>query len=215
MSAAARDAAAALRAAVVRDAAGLLRLRAAWSELCGEAQSSCLFLSPEWLIPWWEHFGARRELHCIAIFEQDRLIGFLPSFTEQVRIAGVPVRRIAFLGDGATGCDYLDMLAVPGREAEVRAAALLALGELRWDVCDLDGLGRDSPTALHLAQLFPNGRAVRSSALFGEDFMACTWSFANSSAAMRSSRLRWCLGLPEGRSLTAPRSSLSSTKTPW
>src|SRR5207248_6021138 len=27
-----------------------------------------------------------------------------------------------------------------------------------------DGLGRDSPTALHLAQLFPNGRAVRSSA---------------------------------------------------
>ena len=166
MSAAARvaDAAAALRAAVVRDAAGLLRLRAAWSELCGEAQSSCLFLSPEWLIPWWEHFGGRRELRCIAIFEQDRLIGFLPLFTEQVRMAGVPVRRIAFLGDGATGCDYLDMLAAPGREAEVRTAALLALGELRWDVCDLDGLGRDSPTALHLAQLFPNGRAVRSPA---------------------------------------------------
>jgi len=153
-----------LRAEVVRDAAGLLRLRAAWSDLCGEARSGCLFLSPEWLIPWWEHFGDGRQPSCIALFEQDRLVGFLPLFSESVRVAGVPARRVAFLGDGATGCDYLDLLAAPGREAEVRSAALGALGELPWDVCDLDGLWRDSPTALHLAQLFPNRRAVRSSA---------------------------------------------------
>jgi CelD/BcsL family acetyltransferase involved in cellulose biosynthesis len=153
-----------LRAEVVRDAAGLLRLRAAWSDLCGEARCGCLFLSPEWLIPWWEHFGDGRQPSCIALFEQDRLVGFLPLFSESVRVAGLPARRVAFLGDGATGCDYLDVLATPGREAEVRSAALGALGELTWDVCDLDGLWRDSPTALHLAQLFPNGRAVRSSA---------------------------------------------------
>jgi CelD/BcsL family acetyltransferase involved in cellulose biosynthesis len=154
----------ALRAEVVRDAAGLLRLRAAWSALCSRSRSGCLFLSPEWLIPWWEHFGDGREPSCIAIFEQDLLAGFLPLFTEDTRVAGVPARRLAFLGDGATGCDYLDLLSVPEREAEVRAAALDALGRLPWDVCDLDGLWRDSPTALHLAQLFPNGRAVRSSA---------------------------------------------------
>jgi CelD/BcsL family acetyltransferase involved in cellulose biosynthesis len=153
-----------LRAEVVRDGAGLLRLRAAWSDLCGEARSGCLFLSPEWLIPWWEHFGDGRQPSCIALFEQDRLVGFLPLFSEPVRVAGVRARRVAFLGDGATGCDYLDVLAAPGREAEVRSAALGALGELAWDVCDLDGLWRDSPTALHLAQLFPNGRAVRSPA---------------------------------------------------
>jgi CelD/BcsL family acetyltransferase involved in cellulose biosynthesis len=153
-----------LRAEVVRDGAGLLRLRAAWSDLCGEARSGCLFLSPEWLIPWWEHFGDGRQPSCIALFEQDRLVGFLPLFSEPVRIAGVRARRVAFLGDGATGCDYLDVLAAPGREAEVRSAALGALGELAWDVCDLDGLWRDSPTALHLAQLFPNGRAVWSPA---------------------------------------------------
>ena len=153
-----------LRTEVVREPAGLLRLRADWSALCVEARSGCLFLSPEWLIPWWEYFGAGRELCCIATFESERLVGFLPLFTEQVRIAGVAVRRVAFLGDGATGCDYLDLLADPRREAEVRAAALEALGALPWDVCDLDGLWRESPTALHLAQLFPNGRAVRSSA---------------------------------------------------
>jgi len=153
-----------LRTEVVRDPAGLLRLRGDWSALCAGARSGCLFLSPEWLIPWWEHFGAGRQLSCVAMFERERLVGFLPLFSEVVRLAGVPVRRVAFLGDGATGCDYLDVLAAPGGEVEVRAAALVALGELPWDLCDLDGLWRDSPTALHLAQLFPNGRAVRASA---------------------------------------------------
>jgi len=158
------EAPAALRTEVVRDAAGLLRLRAEWSALCSEARSGCLFLSPEWLVPWWERFGQGREPCCIALFERERLVGFLPLFSEPVRLAGMPARRVAFLGDGATGCDYLDVLAAPGREAEVRAAALEALGRLPWDVCDLDGLLRDSSTALHLAQLFPNGRAVRSPA---------------------------------------------------
>jgi len=158
------EAAGALRTEVVRDPAGLLRLRSDWSALCAAARSGCLFLSPEWLIPWWEHFGAGRQPSCLAMFDRERLVGFVPLFSEVARLAGLPVRRVAFLGDGSTGCDYLDVLAAPGREVEVRAAALAALGELRWDLCDLDGLWRDSPTALHLAQLFPNGRAVRASA---------------------------------------------------
>jgi len=153
----------AMRTEVVRDAPGLLRLRSQWSALCREARAGCLFLSPEWLMPWWEHFGEGREPCCIALFEGERLVGLLPLFAERVRVAGMPATRVAFMGDGATGCDYLDILAAPGREVEVRAAALETMGELRWDLCDLDGLWRDSPTALHLAQVFPNRRAVRSS----------------------------------------------------
>jgi CelD/BcsL family acetyltransferase involved in cellulose biosynthesis len=153
----------ALRAEVVRDPAGLLRLRSAWGALCDESEAGCLFLTPEWLIPWWEHFGAGRTLCCIAVFERERLSGFLPLFSEPARFAGISARRVAFLGDGATGCDYLDVLAAPGRETDVRAAVLDALGELPWDVCDLDGLWRESATAQFLAQRFPNRRAVRSS----------------------------------------------------
>ncbi|TMB06875.1 MAG: hypothetical protein E6J64_06840, partial [Deltaproteobacteria bacterium] len=136
----------ALRREVVRDPAGLLRLRSEWSALCDEARAGCLFLSPEWLIPWWEHFGEGRELCCVAVREGARLVGFLPVFRERVRLAGVPIERVAFLGDGATGCDYLDLLTAPGRETDVRDAALEELGELRWDLCDLDGLWRESAT---------------------------------------------------------------------
>jgi CelD/BcsL family acetyltransferase involved in cellulose biosynthesis len=150
-----------LRAEVVSD---LGPLEAGWGALCDEARAGNVFLSPEWLVPWWKHFGAGREICAIALRDGDRLVGFLPLFREKVRAGGLPITRIAFLGDGATGCDYLDVLAAPGREAEVREAALSALGQIEWDLCDLDGLWRESPTALLLAQRFPSVRPVAAKA---------------------------------------------------
>jgi len=150
-----------LRAEVVSD---LASVEAEWGALCDESRAGNVFLSPQWLVPWWKHFGAGREVCAIALRDGDRLVGFLPLFRENVREGGVPVTRVAFLGDGETGCDYLDVLAAPGREAEVREAALAALGTIEWDLCDLDGLWRESPTALLLAQRFPSVRAVPAKA---------------------------------------------------
>ena len=151
-----------LTTAVIRSPAELAQLRAQWHELNERARAGCLFLSYEWLEPWWRHFGEGRELRIICVREGERLIGLMPLYAERVRVGGVPARRVAFLGDDATGCDYLDLLAEPGREREVLEAALRALGELEWDLCDLDGMWRESPTALQLAQRFPSARAVIS-----------------------------------------------------
>jgi CelD/BcsL family acetyltransferase involved in cellulose biosynthesis len=151
-----------LTTSVVREVSELAELRAEWHQLNESARAGCLFLSPEWLDPWWRLFGAGRELRIICVREGGKLIGLWPLFSERVRIGGVAVTRIAFLGDGATGCDYLDLLATPGREREVLDACLGALGDLSWDLCDLDGLWRESPTALQLAQRFPSSRKVIS-----------------------------------------------------
>ncbi|HET7786421.1 MAG TPA: GNAT family N-acetyltransferase, partial [Myxococcales bacterium] len=70
------------------------------------------------------------------------------------------VRRLAFVGDGETGCDYLDALAEPGREREVLERCLASLHDLPWDLCDLDGVLRESFTAMQLAQRFPPGRVT-------------------------------------------------------
>ncbi len=131
-----------------------------WRALNGRARAGTLFLGPEWLLPWWKQFGEGRELAVVCVREGGRLIGLLPLFLEQVRLSGIEVRRLAFLGDGDTGCDYLDALAEPGREREVLDQCLAKLVELPWDLCDLDGLWRESFTALHLAQRFPPGKAV-------------------------------------------------------
>ena len=131
-----------------------------WRELNARARAGNMFLGPDWLEPWWKQFGAGRELQTICVREAGRLIGMLPLFAEDVRVGGVPVRRLAFLGDGETGCDCMDVLAEPGREREVHQHVMAALMQLRWDLCDLDGLWRESFTALQLAQAFPPGRAV-------------------------------------------------------
>ncbi|MFN2547157.1 MAG: GNAT family N-acetyltransferase [Myxococcales bacterium] len=131
-----------------------------WRELNGRARAGCMFLSPDWLEPWWKHFGGGRELRTICVREGGKLIGLLPLFAEQIALGGVPARRIAFLGDGDTGCDYLDALAEPGREREVLDHCLAALMNLEWDVCDLDGLWRESFTAGQIAARFPPSHAT-------------------------------------------------------
>ena len=129
-----------------------------WKALNGRARAGNLFLGPEWLVPWWKHFGEGREQATICVREGGRLIGLMPLFLERARLAGVEVRRLAFVGDGETGCDYLDVLAEPGREREVLDQCLARLLELPWDVCDLDGLWRESLTALQLVHRFPPGK---------------------------------------------------------
>ena len=146
-----------MNAELIETAEGLHSIRAEWAELNQVARAGSLFLGPEWLIPWWKHFGSGRELQVIALRESGKLVGLLPLFAERVRLGGIAARRIAFLGDGATGCDYLDALARPGREADVLEAALQAAFTLRWDLCELDGMLRESATALLLAQRYPPG----------------------------------------------------------
>jgi CelD/BcsL family acetyltransferase involved in cellulose biosynthesis len=133
-----------------------------WRALNQRARAGTMFLGPDWLEPWWNHFGDGRELSSICVREGGRLIGLMPLFLETVRLGGIEVRRLAFLGDGETGCDYLDVLAEPGREREVLDLCLARLMELPWDVCDLDGLWRESFTALQIAHRFPPGRVSRS-----------------------------------------------------
>ena len=146
---------------------------AEWRELNARARAGCMFLSPEWLEPWWAHFGEGRELRTICIRESGRLIGLLPIFAEEVAVGGVPVRRIAFLGDGDTGCDYLDALAEPGREQEVLDRCIEALLSMRWDLCDLDGLWRESFTAGQIAQRFAPARPTNGIAREGRLRYVC------------------------------------------
>jgi len=129
-----------------------------WRALNGKARAGNMFLGPEWLLPWWTQFGEGRELATICVREGGRLIGLLPLFLERTRLGGIEVRRLAFLGDGDTGCDDLDVIAEPGREREVLEQCLARLMDLPWDVCDLDGLWRESFTALQLARRFPPRR---------------------------------------------------------
>jgi CelD/BcsL family acetyltransferase involved in cellulose biosynthesis len=150
--------AAPLEVSVLHDFA---KVREEWRALNLTARAGTMFLSPDWLEPWWAQWGAGRELQLICVREGGQLIGFLPLFSEQVRLGGVLLKRVTFVGDGETGVDYLDALAAPGREREIFERCLQAVQDLEWDLCDLSDLWRESFTAVNLAQRFPNAQTTR------------------------------------------------------
>src|SRR5207244_861480 len=102
---------------VIRSADDLDALRPEWQRLAVQARAGTMFLTYEWLRPWWDHFGAPagRELSVLAVRDHNRaLAGLWPLMSERTRRGGIEVRRLAFLGDGETGCDHMDVLAAPG-----------------------------------------------------------------------------------------------------
>ena len=95
------------------------------------------FVSPQFQSTWWDVFGAGLELDLHAVRDEGEFIGVLPL-----------ARRdgdVAFIGDPEI-CDYMDLVAAPGRVDDVIGAFLEHLEESGARRADLRGLPEGSPT---------------------------------------------------------------------
>lgn len=94
-----------------------------WRDLA--ARLALPYSSPEWMLAFWQHRHARgAHLHAVTVCDaQERLVGVLPFYLERRR-ARPPVLWLLASGIG----QRTSPLAVPGREAEVAAAAAPLLG---------------------------------------------------------------------------------------
>jgi CelD/BcsL family acetyltransferase involved in cellulose biosynthesis len=137
-------------------------MRAEWGALL-DASDAGPFNAWEWLYPWCRRIGLdRRPLVLTARDRSGALAGLLPLAVEYRPVAGVPVRRLSFLGETHVGSDYLDVVARRGSEREVARAFARVLHALRdeWDVLDLTDLREGSPTVDVLREAF-SGQDVR------------------------------------------------------
>lgn len=124
------------------DAAQWDGLAEEWRALYEETQPPAgAFVTPEFLSSWWEVFGGDARLDLTAVRDDDRLIGVLPL---QVRNGAAE-----FVGNFEI-CDYMDVLAAPGREDAVVDALLDRLEALGCGRADLRGLAEGSATAERL-----------------------------------------------------------------
>ena len=89
--------------------------RAGWNSLARENP----MLSLEWLQAWWHHFGTGHQLQIVAVVEDDRLIGALPSYLHETRLG----KQLRFLGSGTVCSDYVGPLVDP-LHAERACAAI-------------------------------------------------------------------------------------------
>ena len=148
-----------LEVGAVGNPSTLAGMRKEWDALLDSSDAGP-FNAWEWLYPWCRRIATdRRPLVLTAKDRTGALVGLLPLSVEYRSVAGIPVRRLSFLGETHVGSDYLDVVARRGREKEVAQTFARMLYALRdeWDVLDLTDLREGSPTVDVLRQVFPGG----------------------------------------------------------
>jgi len=130
---------------------GWQALEPGWDSLVERSASATVFLTAEWLRPWWRHFRRPDEtLWILAAREGDSLVGLAPLCRGRVRAAGRlgSLRRVGFIGDHSGDSEYLDFLAAPGREGDVTRAFLdhIAANAADWDLLEFLLLPKASPS---------------------------------------------------------------------
>jgi CelD/BcsL family acetyltransferase involved in cellulose biosynthesis len=73
------------------------RLIPAWRALADHAARTP-FESPDWLVPWWRHYGGRSEARFLTWWRESNLVGVAPLLTNLTRRGGLSLRELAFWG---------------------------------------------------------------------------------------------------------------------
>ncbi|HET9361517.1 MAG TPA: GNAT family N-acetyltransferase [Vicinamibacterales bacterium] len=90
-------------------------LRPQWNELLSASATASPFLTWEWVYAWWTHLGERSRLNLFVVRTGGQIVAIAP-----LRIARRPLTWLSsleFLGTGAAGSDYLDLIVRRGCEA--------------------------------------------------------------------------------------------------
>ncbi|MCX8068439.1 MAG: GNAT family N-acetyltransferase [Anaerolineae bacterium] len=117
-------------------------LAEAWGRLLRRSAGDTPFLTPDYQRTWWRHLGAG-DLFVLALWEENTLVGIAPLF-----LSPGEERALRIVGCVEVS-DYLDLIALPGREEDVIVTVLDFLQSADappWDVLDLCTVPAASPT---------------------------------------------------------------------
>jgi CelD/BcsL family acetyltransferase involved in cellulose biosynthesis len=150
---------------IIHTASEFLALKDEWGRLQCDSQASSIFLSWEWLYTWWKELASDRELTMLAVRCGRELIAVAPFCRRPVRFGNAPgIPIVEFLGTGAVGSDYLDIIVRHGWERQAFAALSSHLRRarpiLRWS-----NVARNMCSAASLASVLDGeGWSVREAA---------------------------------------------------
>ena len=96
------------------------KLSVIWNSLLKKSASNTIFLTWEWLFAWAECFlHENRRLFIIGVYRNDELVGIAPWYISYTSHKLFSMKQIKFLGSPEAGSDYLDVIAIRGKELEV------------------------------------------------------------------------------------------------
>jgi len=123
----------------------LPEFRSVWEDLlakCPDVEIN-LFLSFEWIITWWSHFGTGNELWMLLVMEESRIVGIAPMMVSRQLYCGLPVRMLGFLTNRHTSrSDFI----IPENKREVIQVLVQYFNDNSkyWDVMKLLHLPKES-----------------------------------------------------------------------
>jgi CelD/BcsL family acetyltransferase involved in cellulose biosynthesis len=139
----------------VRTAAELDRLSTEWRGLFHRIGCRTPFLSVDWMIAWWNHWGAGHRLWVVTVRnETGRLVGVAPFYLRRSRFGILGSRVLCFLAGRNVGSDHLNVLVEPAyEEPAIEAIVELVVGHRdEWDFLELADSEEASPTLCRLSQ---------------------------------------------------------------
>lgn len=134
------------------DASGFERLRPEWGALKRQGEEQDPFLSCDWFAAWWRAFGGNHVPYLVTARQHGKLCAVLPLMLKRVRCHGIPLRRLAAMGNDHT--PRFDLVRASDDERLYRSIwdYLMTL-RTEWDVLDFPRLSDDSITAGRFVEL--------------------------------------------------------------
>jgi CelD/BcsL family acetyltransferase involved in cellulose biosynthesis len=149
---AARAGAAAMEVETVTGLEALRALGPVWSRLLDEAEIDHPFLAHDWIVTWWECFGAGKSLHVLLIKDQGVPVAIAPLMLNHTRVYGLRARRLELIANVHTQrADFI----VSARCPHAYRAIWEHLARQRgvWDALMLPQVPSSSPTLEWLPRL--------------------------------------------------------------
>jgi CelD/BcsL family acetyltransferase involved in cellulose biosynthesis len=141
----------ALRVEAVTGYESFLALEPAWNQLVDRAGIDHPFLEHVWVRTWWECFGCGSTLHILIVNAGDEPIAIVPLIFTQVRMWGIPVRRLGFFYNAHVPRSGL---IIGRRNPEAYRAIWSYLASHRsWDLLQFCQLPEGSDTLAEISEL--------------------------------------------------------------
>jgi CelD/BcsL family acetyltransferase involved in cellulose biosynthesis len=141
---------------VISDYRAFLDLETTWNKLVDEAGVEFPFVRHEWIRAYWASFGRGARLHILLVKEGARITAIAPLMQDTGQMYGIPVRRLAGIGNVYT--ERFDWILTRRPEESSEAVwTYLADHSDDWDVLEL----RQLPSTGQALKRFPPGMKLR------------------------------------------------------
>ena len=111
------------------------QIRSDWNILLNQTGLNAVFFSALWQETWWNHFGSKKSINIIEVFQGDDIVGIAPLMIEKSVLSFISSTDLV---------DYGNFI-IRDNNSEAYFSIWENILELEWDKCELCSLPANSP----------------------------------------------------------------------